>query len=616
MLTPNRILGWLAILLLCSVPALAVQFTLTSVNGNVWTYTLTFAPEDNYCIDQPSPCTATITLNGLYGVVAATGSSSTDFPAGSLADTENRHWTASVQNGGTTVVWSNVDGSTGNYNSIQHAFGFSITANGAATGLAPVLTSQFCLDDGPPCTDLDIDTTVAGPVNATAGSAQGSMPQTVSGGGWDTLFTLVNNAGIPATALLNMSANNGGALTLPIDNMLSPVSSVATTINPGGTVMINASDQGQPKSEGWTSLLASGAVGGFAIFKYPAFNWEAVVPLETRNASNYILAFDDTGALTTGVAIANLTQSPASVPVFINDDQGNRIGLGTVMLQPLGHTSFMLPDLFPVTAGVRGTVEFDTPPITFPNNPQISVLGLRVNGPALTTLPVLAQVDPNGGNLTHILFNGGFTNNFTLVNTGSSTASATLNFYGNSGAPLSVPLSLPQTGENLTVTTLTRSLAPGASLLIQTVGDDSATSVEGSAQLITTGNIGGFGIFRWTQYQQEASVPIETRNANAYVLAFDDTNGINTGIALANVSGQSATIPVVIRDDSGAILFNSSIMLNAHGHTSFMLPTRYASAVGRRGTIEFDTPQSGRISVIGLRATGAGTLTTIPILSK
>jgi hypothetical protein len=43
----------------------AVSFSLSSVGGGVWTYTLTYDPLDNYSRFQPS---TTITLSGLSGV--------------------------------------------------------------------------------------------------------------------------------------------------------------------------------------------------------------------------------------------------------------------------------------------------------------------------------------------------------------------------------------------------------------------------------------------------------------------------------------------------------------------------------------------------------------------
>ena len=44
-------------------------------------------------------------------------------------------------------------------------------------------------------------------------------------------------------------------------------------------------------------------------------------------------------------------------------------------------------------------------------------------------------------------------------------------------------------------------------------------------------------IFR-TINGQEAVVPLESRNASAYILAFDNTNGTATGIAVNSVSAR------------------------------------------------------------------------------
>lgn len=156
------------------------------------------------------------------------------------------------------------------------------------------------------------------------------------------------------------------------------------------------------------------------------------------------------------------------------------------------------------------------------------------------------------------------------------------------------------------------------SLLIETVGQPTQPVVVGSARLTTTGNISGFEIFKWLPFGQEASVPLESRTPASYVLAFDNTNGLATGLALAEVSGTAAaTIPVIVRDDAGVSLTGpASIILPVNGHISFMLPGAYPATVAKRGTVEFQTPPGGRISVIGLRATPTGNVTTIPVLAK
>src|SRR5215471_5911561 len=88
---------------------LAVSFTGQQTASNEWSYTLTFAPLDNYSIYQPD---TTITVSGLFGVAAAAGPTSTDFPFDFL-DQVNTNWTAEVLNAGTAVRWTHVGGGFG-----------------------------------------------------------------------------------------------------------------------------------------------------------------------------------------------------------------------------------------------------------------------------------------------------------------------------------------------------------------------------------------------------------------------------------------------------------------------------------------------------------------------
>ncbi len=362
---------------------------------------------------------------------------------------------------------------------------------------------------------------------------------------------------------------------------------------------------------GSAQLLTNGNISGFAIFKYTLTGQEAVVPLETRSAPSYVLAFDNTSVLATGVAIANVAAHPANIPVVIRDDTGAPIGTDTISLPAQGHTSFMLTGNYAITKGARGTIEFDTP-----LSGNISALGLRANGGALTTLPVLADVTAGGGSMAQVASGGGWQTTFTLVNTGISAAQAQLSFFDNNGNALSLPLTFVQSGATMTVPTISQTIVAGATLVILTQGSNAGATLVGSAQLTTTGNVGGFAIFRYNATGQEAVVPLETRNASGYVLAFDNTNGLATGLALANVSNQAVAAPVVLRDDTGASLGTATINLAARGHTSFILTDRYASVAGKRGTVEFDTPAGAQISALGLRATPTGAVTTIPVLAK
>jgi len=337
------------------------------------------------------------------------------------------------------------------------------------------------------------------------------------------------------------------------------------------------------------------------------------LPLEIRNASSYLLPFDNTSGIVLGVAVENLSAQAANVTVVLRNDFGAQIGAGSVFLAGKGHTSFVLSALFPFTANSRGTAQFVTPA-----GGQISLLGIRFTPPnALTTIPVFANVGVTGGSIAHIASGNGWTTTFVLVNAGTSGALVHLNFFADNGTPLSLPVSYPQIGPAVSRTaSVDTGLGVGAMLLVKSTGLVSDPLLMGSAQLTTDGNVTGFVIFRYEPNGQEAVVPLESRNVGGYILAFDNTAGTATGVAVNNASAQGVNIPVVIRNDTGAQIGTGTISLAANGHSAFVLSTQFPSTTGIRGTIEFDTPAGAKIGALGIRTPIAHTFTTLPALAK
>jgi hypothetical protein len=493
--------------------------------------------------------------------------------------------------------------------------GYSVAANSevARSGIITVAGQSFVVEQE--------SSSVA------ALSLAGSMAQLASGAGWDTTLTLVNTGGTTGEALLNFFGNDGSPLQLPFSfsQLASPAgpllaSTLDQRLNANSLLVLDTQQLSNPNAQvGSAQVFTEGNIGGFAIFKIISTGQQAVVPLEARNAPSYLLAFDSTNALQTGFALANLSAAKANVNIVVRDDAGAAIPtkVTSIPLDSNGHASFMLNDAtqgFPEIAGKRGTVEFDTPA-----GGQIGLLGIRVNGKAITTLPVLAQVGTTGGALAHVATGGGWETGFTIVNTGTSAAQFTLSFYDEkTGVALPLALAFPQTAATQTTASLTQTLAPGATLLIQTQGGSSPVTC--SARLATTGQVSGFAIFQYVPSAQEAVVPLETRTPAAYVLAYDNTNGLATGVALANMSAQAASVPVVVRDETGATLTQSQIQLAGNGHASFMLTDAtqgFPATADMRGTIEFDVPAGGRISALGIRAVASThVITTIPVLAK
>ena len=221
------------------------------------------------------------------------------------------------------------------------------------------------------------------------------------------------------------------------------------------------------------------------------------------------------------------------------------------------------------------------------------------------------------GSMAHLASGGGWKTTVILLNNGSSPAQAQVSFFDDSGNPLTLPLTFPQgaTIAALSMSTVNQTIPAGGELVIESQSPDSALTL-GSAQLSTDGNIGGFIIFRYNPTGQEAAVPLQVQNAATYTLSFDNTGGLGTGVAVANVSNQAANVQTTVRDDTGAILATDSIKLAGSGHLSFALSDRYAAAAQHRGTIQFQTPANGQISALGIRAATSGAYTTIPAVTK
>ena len=235
-------------------------------------------------------------------------------------------------------------------------------------------------------------------ISAGAGgtmSGGGSMAQLAVGGPWKTTFVLENSNSAPAQVHLAFFDNNGNALPLPLvfpeSLSANPIVTPALdrTLEAGAALTIVSSGSGSQATQvGWTQMIAGNGVSGFAICgtTSPNGDQEAVVPLETRNSASYILWFDNTGDMVVGVALANITKQAVTVEATIRDENGLVIGTGTIPLPAQGHDSFELPSRLAQTAQRRGTVEFHTAA-----SGQISVLGLRFNSLAFSTIPVTAR---------------------------------------------------------------------------------------------------------------------------------------------------------------------------------------------------------------------------------
>jgi hypothetical protein len=147
--------------------------------------------------------------------------------------------------------------------------------------------------------------------------------------------------------------------------------------------------------------------------------------------------------------------------------------------------------------------------------------------------------------------------------------------------------------------------------------------VEGWADVLGNGSLSGFAVF--SNGTTEAAVPLQTQIGTSFRLAFDNTNGASTGVALVNLAGAPANLTATVWDQNGNQLAALPVALtqndaNGDGHDSFMLPARLAVTAGIRGIVQFQgNPGSpfapaGQVTGLGLRAEASGLFTSLPTI--
>jgi hypothetical protein len=334
------------------------------------------------------------------------------------------------------------------------------------------------------------------------------------------------------------------------------------------------------------------------------------------NGDNRLLVIDPATA-----AATTLAQLPAAV--------GNNGGM--TMMNGAGYLNTAGPGTgpFPMFAGSNELYSFS---LQTGAATRIGSFGPTITGHGVSALaaaydrgsPAAPPTSAlrSAGSMPRLASGGAWKTTFTLVNTGAASAQASLNFFDEMGRALSLPVAAANTSAGpgtRTYSSYATTLAPGGSVVLDTGGGSVVQT--GWAQLLTDGAVSGFTMFSQTvgNSVQEAVVPLESRNARAFVLPFDNV-GSSIAIALTNVSPRSGGIALVIKDESGAVQLTDTLTLPAQGHTAFVLGSRYPATVLRRGTVEITAaqrvPAAVEISVIGLRFNATGAFTTIPVFAS
>jgi hypothetical protein len=224
------------------------------------------------------------------------------------------------------------------------------------------------------------------------------------------------------------------------------------------------------------------------------------------------------------------------------------------------------------------------------------------------------------GSIAQVTSGGGWKSTLTLINTGSASEEALVNFFDDYGNPLALPVNYPQKplATPALASVIDRTVDPGAELLIETAGPLDQPTQAGWALVQASGSLTGYSLFRWgtAPHQQEAVAALENRTPGSFLLSFDQTGGYVLGIAVANTSSPAANVTATLYDDAGATIGGTTLPLPAMGHTAFMLTDEFPSADGRRGTLVLTPPAGSQIGAIAFRANSEGSLATVLPLTK
>ena len=168
-------------------------------------------------------------------------------------------------------------------------------------------------------------------------------------------------------------------------------------------------------------------------------------------------------------------------------------------------------------------------------------------------------------------------------------------------------------GSSITDSVANLTIQPGGSAVIESESLTTSINV-GWAEVRASGFLGGYAIFRQRvagMLDSEGTTQLETVASSSIVFAYDNAAGFQTGVALANLSADAATITAILRGEDGFFLGSVRFDMPGLGHSSFFLSSQFAATANRRGIIEFQN-SSGDITGIGLRFSPSLSFTSVP----
>ncbi len=352
----------------------------------------------------------------------------------------------------------------------------------------------------------------------------------------DNLLQVESTAGTPPSE---------GSLTVPSGGIAEVQTAGTATQTTGGWATLDNSSGEAPYGVAILSLVQNGVV----IFEAgipaspPTTRTRIFIDRRTgvRSSSKQ---FDGAIAVDTGVAVANPGPAAATVHLTLRNAAGAIVASGDGSLKAGQHVARLSADLnflapnFHVPADFASKSGFGS--LDVESDQPISVTALRATfnerGDVLFTSTGVSDLNaaPESGAVyfPHLAEGGGFNSSFVLLNNSSTPETGTVEFLGNTGAPLKLALTDGRSGTSFPYT-----IPSGGVVVMESSGAGTPSSgwarvVPGAGQPSPVAT-GSFRVCHNGIVTTESGILTAKPTTLARIFV-DNTDGHNTGLAIAN----------------------------------------------------------------------------------
>lgn len=228
-----------------------------------------------------------------------------------------------------------------------------------------------------------------------------------------------------------------------------------------------------------------------------------------------------------------------------------------------------------------------------------------------------ALMPDSGGVFAHIAHGGAWRTLITLTNPGvTATSKAVLAFYTSAGTPL--VLTLTDGRKTVTTSRFEITLPPRNVMFLEPAALP-GTVYTGFAELeVQSGQMTGYAVFRAVLPDRpnlEAVVPLEWGVTETALIAYDNTRGFVTSVAVANRwEFLPCELVADVYDEDGNVLNSYGRVLSGHSHTAFETFREWPATAGRRGVVRlYNTGSVGGFAALALLFNPTGSVTTAPV---